>query len=422
MDSLFIFVEFVIIACISVSIEVYAGSVIETQRRTALSEICIGLSFAHFVLFAVNCRVFYLVREARTFSVYVIISELISCAWWLIIGLIPVPRWILFILWAIIVTFEFCREALSLPFNQNFPYEYFGIGKYVYVPLNVGLSAERTGLLVVVAVGEIVAVVTGTNVSQQTYGAAILAVTQGFVIKFAYFDVFDCLAEQTEPIHALRAHRYRGMAHIRLHEVLVGAILVSSMYHFQGLGEEGHRRASSVYPTAYDHVTDDAHHEPEPNEDTHRQIIYRQLVYGFSLSLVLICCFLSSVLHKRNEVRVAAEKVSIPVRGVAVLLFCLLLLLIGGFIEFDNHRKYQGIALAIMAVCMFFEFSSRWFLLDFPDITEHGDEDDEAPDLAGIEMSKDIGDNASVASSKGRKGALTSNSIVVLIADLKSRS
>ena len=84
------------------------------------------------------------------------------------------------------------------------------INRYTFIPQNVELFYERLGLMVIIAIGEILANISSNNLTSEAVGSMVLLVIQGFFFKFAYFDVFDCLGHHALK-QASRISKHRGI-------------------------------------------------------------------------------------------------------------------------------------------------------------------------------------------------------------------
>lgn len=171
----------------------------------------------------------YKLKSAMFFATnQFIFHSSIACLWfmlWLCSGNI----YVLHCGWIMLIVLSIYRIDTILYLAKNFTPYYFPSYEVIVVPMHVTLGAERLGLLVLLATGECVmgTISTVTTFSLNTVLAILLAASQGYLFKLAYFDIFDCTGEHSE-IHALRLSPESGIRSMLFHMPLTMGMTLSS--------------------------------------------------------------------------------------------------------------------------------------------------------------------------------------------------
>lgn len=181
-DTLLALLLFIVVTCISQNIAVsalrYDADNIEGGYLWTLNAINALLAIGHFVMVVFYMRVALMVREAAWFVTSYCCYHTVMIFMWPV--LLPFEHyfWFSFVWIAITTVLEFEKLSILLALAELLKYLY--PKEYTYIPLNAVLMTERMGLLVIVALGEIIASVFSTNLKVDSYGTTILIVLQGF--------------------------------------------------------------------------------------------------------------------------------------------------------------------------------------------------------------------------------------------------
>jgi low temperature requirement protein LtrA len=354
-DFILFYCHFSSMAAMCVSIDVLAAPNSEEQHRLALSEFCLGVAFSSGILVVGYLRVALVLKMARPFAILSMILLTFQIIFYLLAALLPIGQNSMYVIMAAALLFDHTKD-LFFPYFSRF----ISWGQdYVYIPINVALQKERLGLLVLIAIGEQIASIVGPNLTRRIYTGTMLACFQGFLFKWAYFDVFDVTGEVTETKHPLKRGRLHGIAHTKIHSLLVGCILVTSMYlrknYHEDSAESDHgstkiRALSSLSPFA-ETATSESSHEARSD------IIYSQLVYSLSMGFTLTLVHAASLLHKRHPERELVENFHPFYRFGFTVACAIAMSIIGGVLEFDNSLRFRGIVLGLMYLAVLHEFA-----------------------------------------------------------------
>lgn len=354
-DNLFSAVLFSLLSMTVVTDDTYYLHAQDDQssfKKHSLQGIAIGLSACYFAIALAYLRVAYYLPEARP----VALSLATSLSWvstvYLVTGLSGFS-------WGIQMWFLYSLGLISciliLPLTRSIgvwmPWERFKM-KYTFIPINVHLTIERSGLVVIIAIGEIITKLYGYNLSADSYGYALLAIILGFLYKFMYFDVFNAIGEGVDKI-AHQVSMYRGMAYIQCIPVVVSSIVLSHVYMVPLEASSSHRRTAADEGQHYD---DDS--------SSYERIIYHQLVFTFAVVITMNIMYLLGQLHVQSSLKIRIQKVKQSYRTAFIAIASLLLLVIAGSIKFNYHNQLIAITEVILAICLLFECLCQWYFVD----------------------------------------------------------
>ncbi len=206
-----------------------------------------------------------------------------------------------------------------------------------YVPINVRLSIERNGLLIVIAIGEVIStVISGDSLSAPIFGRAIIAVLLGFIYKFMYFDGFHTIGAGLHTVkHAMQISKLRGFTYMRLQFVIVGAILITKYY--MTTDEFGYLHSE------------------------HK--IYSQMVFSIAVAIITMGCYFGGLLHRYEKGYFSRQLIPRSFRSVLYFLCSCAMIIVAGCVEFDDGYKLIGIDLSLATFCLFFEFLCTWYIV-----------------------------------------------------------
>lgn len=226
--------------------------------------------------------------------------------------------------------------------------------KYNFIPINVHLNIERSGLVVIIAIGEIITKLYGYNLSADSYGYALLAIILGFLYKFMYFDMFNVIGESVDKV-AHQASIYRGVVYIQCIPVVVSSIVLSHVY-MVPTEMSSHRRTTAADDDGGQYMDDDS--------SSYERIIYHQLVFAFAVVITMNIMYLLGQLHVQSSLKIRIQKVKQIYRTAFITTASLLLLVIAGSIKFNYHNQLIAITEAILAICLLFECLCQWYFID----------------------------------------------------------
>lgn len=351
-DNLFTAVLFSLLSMTVVTDDTYFSHAQDDQssfKRHSLQGIAFGLSACYFTIALAYLRVAYYLPEARG----VALSWATSLSWVSTVYLVTgssgwgLQMWFLYSLGLIS-----CIMILPLARSLSlwFPWERFKI-KYNFIPINVHLAIERSGLVVIIAIGEIITKLYGYSLSADSYGYALLAIILGFLYKFMYFDVFNVIGEDVDKV-AHQTSIYRGMVYIQCIPVVVSSIVLSHVY-MVPTEASSHRRTAAA---GGEHFDDDS--------SSYERHIYHQLVFAFAVVITMNIMYLLGQLHVQSSLKIRIQKVKQIYRTAFITTASLLLLVIAGSIKFNYHNQLIAITEAILAICLLFECLCQWYFID----------------------------------------------------------
>jgi low temperature requirement protein LtrA len=147
----------------------------------------------------------------------------------------------------------------------------------ISVPLHVSLTAERSGLFIVLAIGECAMATVGavTDFTVRNTIGLLVAVIHGYGFKIGYFDTLDCPGEHATK-HALKVSINVGGNFFRLHFPLSMGITMS---------------AGLILTVFKSHLTDELEPIGRP----------QQILYALALSAALVSMWELHGLHERDH-------------------------------------------------------------------------------------------------------------------------
>eukprot|EP00007_Cunea_sp_BSH-02190019_P005224 CAMPEP_0174242826 /NCGR_PEP_ID=MMETSP0417-20130205/29281_1 /TAXON_ID=242541 /ORGANISM="Mayorella sp, Strain BSH-02190019" /LENGTH=454 /DNA_ID=CAMNT_0015322261 /DNA_START=144 /DNA_END=1504 /DNA_ORIENTATION=+ len=189
---------------------------------------CLGLLYA--------LRIVLLSRLARFHGLFLLLQHSLSLVPWLALALLPeaTSPAVVLSLWSVGLLLDFfCSFGAfaALRACDPLPWVWRAI-----IPVNVELNVERTGLLVIVCLGEtVVSAASGklraghaeAGFSAPVVLAAALAVCVAFLLKLLYFEASE-IEGDPHAVHALRRNVYTGALFTVSSLPLIGCILVSA--------------------------------------------------------------------------------------------------------------------------------------------------------------------------------------------------
>lgn len=148
---------------------------------------------------------------------------------WMGIRFLTWNPYCMYALWVLIVVLEHERVGTYIWVADNILVPRFKF-EAKFVPIDVELFAERNGLMIILAIGEcfMATLVTATGLNISSHINVVLASFHAFMLKLAYFDVFDIVGEEAKT-HALRKSSKSGLAWTRFQLFTVIGITCSSM-------------------------------------------------------------------------------------------------------------------------------------------------------------------------------------------------
>lgn len=159
---------------------------------------------------------------------YTVVHILHACMWLGIRFLTWNPLY-MYALWVLIVVMEHERVETYIWVGDNILTPIFNF-QSKFVPVDVDLFSERNGLMIILAIGEcfMATLVTATGLNMMSHVNVVLASIHAFMLKLAYFDVFDIVGEEAKT-HAMRKSSKNGLAWTRGQLFTVIGITCSSM-------------------------------------------------------------------------------------------------------------------------------------------------------------------------------------------------
>lgn len=351
-DNLFTAVLFSLLSMTVVTDDTYFSHAQDDQssfKRHSLQGIAFGLSACFFTIALAYLRVAYYLPEARG----VALSWATSLSWVSTVYLVTGSSGWGFQMW-FLYSLGLISCIMILPLARSLslwvPWERFKM-KYNFIPINVHLAIERSGLVVIIAIGEIITKLYGYNLSADSYGYALLAIILGFLYKFMYFDVFNVIGEGVDKV-AHQASIYRGMVYIQCIPVVVSSIVLSHVY-MVPTEASSHRRTAAA---GGEHFDDDS--------SSYERHIYHQLVFAFAVVITMNIMYLLGQLHVQSSLKIRIQKVKQIYRTAFITTASLLLLVIAGSIKFNYHNQLIAITEAILSICLLFECLCQWYFID----------------------------------------------------------
>jgi low temperature requirement protein LtrA len=190
-DFVIFFSHFSSLACICVTVDALGSQSEGNEKLLALREFCIGVAFSQSITIIAYLRVAYVLEISRGYVLWLILCLSVHVIFYTCAALSDCTQHTIYILISIAVLFDLLKEYVILHWYRK-------CWPFTYIPLNSTLSKERVALLVLIAIGEQIATISGTSLKRRIYTGTLLACLQGFLFKWAYFDVFDCTGEITE--------------------------------------------------------------------------------------------------------------------------------------------------------------------------------------------------------------------------------
>jgi hypothetical protein len=345
------FMLFVCMAWSATSVEVYSDSTNNFDRTHSLSAFAAGINGCYLVTLVLLTRVAISVKETRTFIFGYIVYLVMTCSIWTYLVFLPSERDKVGHRYFIAASiFDFLREPFLTNFSKIFPYEtVFGL-KYEYIPVNIFHMMERGGLLIILSLGEVMDAIYGDSLHFDTYKYIIVTVIIGFLFKFAYFDVFDCMGEHVSRV-SLKVSKFRGITGIKMLPMIVGAIALSRLYLMPDSEEYSHRRLSSG--------DDDSMSEMSERD------MYMQNSFACSISIGFFLMYMFNQLHEHSEIGLRCQLVPRLYRGLFIFISCVALIVISATKKFESRFELIGLAIFMMALCLLVEFFCQWIFLDY---------------------------------------------------------
>ena len=392
MDTCLCAVQFLLVCFIAMSIEITTDrySPIDEERPNGLVrayiEVNLMFMISHLVYLAAYIRLSVLVSEARGQAVLNAVAHGILAVLWALLLAVSSSFWGGFVLVCLIAYVELEKASIIVWLIAPVMVKLFPSFSYTPVPVNVPLYAERAGLIVIVALGEVVASVYAEDLKARSYGVVAAIVVQAFLLKFAYFDVFDGAGERVKR-HALKVGYRNSIWNFRLLYIQIGSILCSAMYLIDANRSEGEDAGEHRSRALTDEYGDD-HDDDDDESDS--QATLRQVVYAGSLVCAVLSSYFMGRTHEQYPYLVAMQRVPVLARTAFVLFAAMWMIIAAAVTEYDEPLSLISIECIIVAVCLFVEFMCKWILLkeaNLPELPRR----DQAPSESHNPSKKDPG-------------------------------
>jgi low temperature requirement protein LtrA len=344
-DTLFILLQFIVITCASATVEFHSSSD-EHQRRRGISGFALSIAFSNFILMMCYGRVAYYIPEARAFCVTWTGFNVMNVLMWLIVAFIPARTDVIRILFGVATIIEH-SSFFYFPYFQSTILSFFQFDEtHKYIPINVRLSIERSGLLIIIAIGEVIVTIVGHSEEMKAslFGRAVVGILLGFLFKFMYFDVFHTLGESHHIIkHACQISRYRGILNMKGTLYLAAAIVLT------------HNFLNTEHAGGSEHSVSDHTMKIET--------LYDQGVFGVTVSVMLLLSYFMGLGHRYKKGFFSIQLIPRVARSGFMIAAAAAIIAIGVTVEFHDRYVYVGIVVAILAVCVCIEFICTWYVL-----------------------------------------------------------
>lgn len=272
------------------------------QRMDSLFAYAMCNMFSNIFSFAMYLRV-YLQTDIKLMSCSFMITHILVALLWILLGIFTHNEYIMYPIWAVILWVCHNRIDLLIWLGRHVVGPSSGFVNNT-PPLDIPLITERVGLLVIIGIGEsLMATVEGIKYGDGgNHWNVIFACTHAFLLKVAYFDVFDCIGEEVER-HALK-RKETGISFIVNQIFCVMTVTLSSQmmkdsheyYNSEGGAEVIPVSARTMFGLAMSGALlsffwMSNHHIREEQEYEYHSVLFRYQVMYITMALLFGICY-----------------------------------------------------------------------------------------------------------------------------------